>query len=96
MKEQGMHEDEPMFQHFMKCEQFKDGFYMFNLPSIFGYDEAIDMKELFVNSIIQNCKVIDMNSNWSQLCFLEALYIKKQSPAINFGLKASKELQLFD
>ena len=54
------------------------------------------MKELFVNSIIQNCKVIDMNRNWSQLCFLEALYIKKRSPAISVGLKASKELQLFN
>ena len=69
---------------------------MFKLPSIFGYDESIDMKELFVNSIIQNCKVIDMNRNWSQLCFLEALYIKNRSPAINVGLKASKELQLFN
>ena len=63
IKEHGMREDQPMFQHFMKCEQFKDEFYMFNLPSIFGYDEAIDMKELFGNSIIQNCKVIDMNRN---------------------------------
>ena len=95
MKEHGMREDQPMSQHFMKCEQFKDEFYMFNLPSIFGYDKAIDMKE-FVNSIIQNCKVIDMNRNWSQLCFLEALYIKKRSPAINVALKASKELQLFN
>ena len=49
---------------------------MFNLPSIFGYDEAIDMKELFVNSIIQNCKCIDMNTNWPQLCFLEASILK--------------------
>ena len=31
-----------------------------------------------------------------QLQLLEANYIKKSAPEINFGLKVSKELQLFD
>ena len=95
MKEHGMREDQPMFQHFMKCEQFKDEFYMFNLPSIFGYDEAIYMKQLFVNSIIQNCKVIDMNRNWSQLCFLEALYIKKAKSSNQCWFKSIKRIATF-
>ena len=39
--------------------------------------------------------IVDSNSSWSLLSFLEAFYIKRFSPALNKGLKASKELQLF-
>ena len=42
-------------------------------------------------------KILDKNDKWGrQLQFLEAYYIKKLAPEINFGLKASKELYLFD
>ena len=34
-------------------------------------------------------------NNWAILQYLEAYYIKTQSPMINVGLKVSKELQLF-
>ena len=47
------------------------------------------------NAVLNNYKIIDTCANWSQLLFLEAFYIKNLNPAINKGLKASKELVLF-
>ena len=47
------------------------------------------------NNFLNNCHIIDGNNNWSQLSFLEALYIKILEPEINDGLKVSKELDLF-
>ena len=44
---------------------------------------------------MNNIVIVDTNHNWSHLEFLEAYYIKTREPAINVGLKASKELQLF-
>ena len=44
---------------------------------------------------MNNVSIVDTNHNWSQLEFLEAYYIKTRDSAINVGLKASLELQLF-
>ena len=65
------------------------------LPELFNDSKQIDHKAHVLNGVLNNCDIIDSNDNWSQLCFLEAFYIKKLSPSINNGLKASKELQLF-
>ena len=55
----------------------------------------INSKQHIYNAVMNNSTIVDTNTNWSQLCFLEAFYIKRFSPQINNGLKASKELQLF-
>ena len=55
----------------------------------------IDIKENTTNAVLNNCRIIDQNNNWSQLSFLEAYYIKTLKREINDGLKASKELDLF-
>ena len=53
-------------------------------------------KELHLhNGVINNIEILDKSDKWGQLQFLEAYYIKTLAPEINFGLKASKELQLF-
>ena len=49
-----------------------------------------------LSAVLQNHEILDLNYNLSQLLFLEAYYIKKHDPVINHGLKASKELLLFD
>ena len=49
-----------------------------------------------LSAVSQNHEILDFNYNWSQLLFLEAYYIKKHDPVINHGLKASKELLLFN
>ena len=66
------------------------------LPNLFLENEQeINFKKHVYNAAISNATILDKNLNWSQLCFLEAYYIKLLSPVINHGLKASKELQLF-
>ena len=66
---------------------------LFTLPDG-ATDSTIVSKELHLhNVVINNVKILDKNDKWSQLQFLEAYYIKKLAPEINFGLKSSKELQ---
>ena len=95
MLEHGKQVDQPMNQHLKKCNNFHDLTGMFNLTRLFGESHLINHEEHILNAVLNNCKVLDSNDNWSQLAFLEAFYIKKLRPKINDGLKASKELQLF-
>ena len=85
-----------MYQHLSNCSAFNDHILLFTLPDA-AADTTVDSKELHLhNAVINNVKILDKNDKWGQLQFLEAYYIKKLAPEINFGLKASKELQLFD
>ena len=52
-------------------------------------------KEL-VDLVVNNTKVIDSARNWNLLLYKEALHIKRRKCVLNNGLKASKELQLFN
>ena len=86
---------QPMYQHLSNCSTFNDHIMLFTLPDA-ATDTTIVSKELHLhNTVINNVKILDKNDKWGQLQFLEAYYIKKLAPEINFGLKASKELQLF-
>ena len=87
-----------MFKHLSECEAFKDCCWLYSLPSIFNEDEHddISLTSHIVNAVSENHEILDSNRNWSQLAFLEAHYIKIHDPIINHGLKASKELSLFN
>ena len=84
-----------MHQHLTNCTTFQETVNINALPELFNDSKQIDHKAHVLNGVLNNCDIIDSNDNWLQLCFLEAFYIKKLSPSINNGLKASKELQLF-
>lgn len=92
--EHGTREEQPMFQHLSRCDIFHDYVTMFSMPSD-DMSVEIDTKEHIKNAVLSNFEIVDSSSNWSQLLFLEAFYIKRFSPSINKGLKASRELQLF-
>ena len=87
-------------QHLIECEhaQFPanlQGQYdqLNNLPSFSNSSNSI--KTLIFN----NCKILysSKSTNTNKLLLIEALYIKKfNKPEINSGLKASKELTLFN
>lgn len=94
MDEQGSKLDQPMYQHSNTCEMFNEIASMYALPNMNCETPSIDIQSHILNAMLFNCKIIDMN-NWSQLCYLEAFYIKTSSPKINVGLKASKDLRLF-
>ena len=95
MNEHGTRSDQPMHQHLTNCTAFQETVNINALPELFNDCKQIDHKAHVLNGVLNNCDIIDSNDNWSQLCFLEVFYIKKLSPFINNGLKASKELQLF-
>ena len=56
--------------------------------------KRVDKKELKINMVRQNIKILWRSDNWLKLAFLESLAIKEHRPALNTG-KASKELCLF-
>ena len=95
MNEHGTRPDQPMHQHLTTCTAFQETVNINALPELFNDSKQIDHKAHVLNGILNNCDIIDSNDNWSQLCFLEAFYIKKLSPSINNRLKVSKELQSF-
>ena len=56
---------------------------------------TVNLQTHISSTVSDNWKILDSNTNWFQLCFLESLYIKRLKPKINDGLKTSKELLLF-
>ena len=85
-----------MYQQLSNCSAFNDHIMLFTLPDA-AADTTVVSKELHLhNAVINNVKILDKNDKWGQVQFFEAYYIKKLVPEINFDLKASKELQLFD
>ena len=95
MNEHGTRSDQPMHQHLTNSTAFQKTVNINALPELFNDSKQIDHKGHVLNGVLNNCDIIDSNDNWSQLCFLEAFYMKTLSPSINSSLKASKELQLF-
>ena len=84
-----------MYGHLSNCSAFNDHIVSSTLSDA-AADTTIVSKELHLhNAIINTVKILDKIDKWGQLQLLEANYIKKSAPEINFGLKASKELQLF-
>ena len=65
------------------------------LPDIDADISTVNLQAHIASAVSDNWKILDFNTNWVQLCFLESLYIKRLKPKINEGLKASKELLLF-
>ena len=98
MNEHGTRDTEPMFKHLSECEMFKETCNLYALPSLYNESDPneISLTSHILSAALQNHEILDFNYNWSQLLFLEAYYIKKHDPVINHGLKASKELLLFN
>ena len=98
MNEHGKWENGLMCKHLSECEMFKETCNLYALPSVYNEQDQneISLTSYILSAVLQNHEILDVNYNWSQLLFLEAYYIKKHNPVINHGLKASKELLLFN
>ena len=96
LSEHGKKEDQPMFQHFWSCEEFNCKLNLYSLADVFSDTGTVGHIEHVYNSAIDNCKILESCNNWTILQYLEAYYIKTKSSIINVGIKASKELQLFN
>ena len=85
-----------MFQHLVNCKQFLEELSILNLPISGNNITEVELNSHIMNAVHKNSKVLEYNNNWSQLCFLEAFFIKTLKPKINAGLKSSKKLQIFN
>ena len=87
-------EDQSMYQYLWKCEHFANIIGLDRLPNIDVSTRDINNKQHYVNAVNSNFCVLDTCCNWSQMLFLEALYIKNLAPKANDGLKATHDLSL--
>ena len=62
-------------------------------PHIQNSDKFV-LRTAYINLVQGNTAIIDRHKNLKTLSFKEALKIKELNPILNFGLKASKKLQL--
>ena len=95
LNEHATRDDQPIHQHLTSCMDFNYIVQLFKMPEIDDNCNVVDQNQHLADAVMSNVAIVDTNHNWSQLEFLEAYYIKTHDPAINVGLKASKELQLF-
>ena len=58
-------------------------------------DDEFDLRSSRVNLVQMNTRIIDRHKHWNVLLFKEAIKVKEIKPTLNTGLKAPKELQLF-
>ena len=76
--------------HLKDCEQFQF------ISSLMTMDiDTVDFRALFKSTVVNNTRIIDSSDNWNILLTKEALYIKRNKPLLNSGLKASRDLYLF-
>ena len=72
---------------------------LYSLPDVFVNENnppSIAMnKEFLTQTVRGNTNIIDSDDNWNLLLYKEAYHIKRSSPSLNIGLKASRELCLF-
>ena len=95
LDEHGSRHDQAIFQHLVNFQQFLEELSILNLPISDNNIPEVELNSHIINAVHHNSKILDYNNNWSQLCFLEAFYIKTFKPKINASLKASKELKIF-
>ena len=68
---------------------------MFLNISVDGNVTTPDHRDININIVKNNVRIIDFHSNWNVLLYKEAIKTKELKPLLNIGLKASKELNLF-
>ena len=79
-----------IYEHISVCQNFC------HIHDIFKtLNNDVNINKLNIAQIRDNSAILDKAANWNVLLFKEALYIKRQKPSLNNGLKATKELQLF-
>ena len=57
--------------------------------------KVVDQKEIQINNVRRNVKILHRSDNWLKLAFLESLAIKEHRPPLKTGIKATKESCLF-
>ena len=89
--EDSVQKDSSVMKDFDNCVHWKELVAFLQIES----DTSVDLKELQVQTVRDNIKVLASSQRPLNLDFREALEIKNRSPELNKGLKSSKDLALF-
>ena len=88
-----------IYKHLHDCDNIKHIQDLYNLPDIFTNENnspsTVMNKEFLTQTVRDNTNIIDRDDNWNLLLYKEAYHIKRSTPFLNNGLKASRELRLF-
>ena len=76
-----------IFTHLNACPQF---------VSVARGIADSEVDEWLQKFVLDNMEMLACNDNWLELCFLESYFIKILKPTLNGGLKAAKDLLLFN
>ena len=93
--------ESPMRSHLQSCTHFQHMHEILTISDNLFDDNIIEneIKPSFhkfaTESIQSGVKILDNDSNWNQLLYKEALWIERNRPTLNTGLKASRQLKLF-
>lgn len=91
-EEHALDEASTIRKHLLSCENVS---FMCHLLNI-GTNRKLNKRECFKNAVFNNVEIIDQSPNWNVLLFKEAIHIKNNNVTLNKGVKASKELRLFN
>ena len=72
----GSRDEQPMHLHLLKFEHFMDIANLIRLLDIDSTRISVVKKEHLLNVLLSYFWIVDSCSDWSQLLFLEAFYIK--------------------
>ena len=82
--------DSAISKHFRACQGWEE---IVGMLSIEG--EEADHRNLQINTVRDNTRILKRSEIWLKLAFLEALAIKENSPELNSGIRSCKDLVLF-
>ena len=68
---------------------------MFLNTSVDGDVKTPHYREININIVKNNVRIIDSHSHWKVLLYKETIIIRELKPLLNIRLKASKKLNLF-
>ena len=83
--------DSSVKKHFDKCIHWKELVDFLQIDS----DTSVDVKELQIQTVRDNTRILASSQRPLNLDFRESLEIKARSPELNKGLKSCKDLALF-
>ena len=84
--------------HLQNCAHIHHMYGILNMNNLFD-DSTSQNPELprvfLIESLRQNTRILSNDRNWNRLLYKESLFIERNDPTLNRGLKASRKLQLF-
>ena len=83
--------DSSVKKHFDNCTHWKELVAFLQIES----DIPVDVKELQIQTVRDNIRILESSQRPLNLDFREALQIKARNPELNKGLKSCKDLALF-